>query len=155
MGLSHATVSVLLRCRCGLASDRPALRLPELRPGVRCPTGEARITRAFDLPARFVIHTVGPIWRGGAEREHDLLASCYRSVLALCPENGIASLAFPAISCGVFGFPVEAACTIAAREISAAFTRGLDLDVRLVAFDPTTHAVMSKAVAALEASFIG
>ena len=121
--------------------------LPELSPGVRCPTGQARLTGGFDLPARFVIHTVGPVWRGGTAREPDLLAACYRSVLELCAPHAIRSLAFPAISCGIFGYPVADACSIAVREISAAFTRGLDLDVRLVAFDAATHAVMTSALA--------
>jgi O-acetyl-ADP-ribose deacetylase (regulator of RNase III) len=127
-------------------------RLPELRPGVRCPTGEARITSGFDLPARFVIHTVGPVWHGGTAREHELLAACYRNVLALAAEHGLRSVAFPAISCGVFGYPVEAACAVAAREIRAAFARGLELDVRLVAFDPKTHTVMAHAIAAGDCS---
>jgi O-acetyl-ADP-ribose deacetylase (regulator of RNase III) len=120
--------------------------LPELRPGVRCPTGEARMTRGFELPARFVIHTVGPIWRGGHASERELLAACYRSVLELCAEHGLVSVAFPAISCGSFGFPIDDACSIAVREISAAFARGVELDARLVAYDPATYAVMAQAV---------
>src|SRR5262245_24577311 len=72
----------------------------EVRPGVRCPTGEGRITPGFDLPARFVIHVVGPVWRGGAYREHELLAACYRSVFTLCAANAVRSVAIPAISCG-------------------------------------------------------
>src|ERR1700675_4850583 len=75
-------------------------RIPEVRPGVRCPTGDARVTPAFRLPARHVIHTVGPIWRGGRRGESELLASCYRNVLALAGEYGIRTIAFPAISCG-------------------------------------------------------
>jgi O-acetyl-ADP-ribose deacetylase len=79
--------------------------IPEVSPGIRCPTGEARLTNGFDLPARFVIHTVGPVWRGGTAREPDLLAACYRNVLELCVPHAIRSLAFPAISCGIFGYP--------------------------------------------------
>ncbi|GAA0716734.1 O-acetyl-ADP-ribose deacetylase [Dokdonella soli] len=90
--------------------------LPELRRGVRCPTGEARITPGFRLPARFVIHTVGPVWRGGDHREAELLASCYRTSLRLANERSVASIAFPAISCGVYGYPIEAAVAIAVRE---------------------------------------
>ena len=82
-----------------------------------CPTGEARITRGYRLPARFVIHTVGPVWRGGSNGEPELLASCYRSSLQLAAENGVRTIAFPAISCGVYGYPLEEAAVIAVREI--------------------------------------
>lgn len=94
-------------------------RLPEVRPGVRCPTGEARITGGHALPARFVIHTVGPVWRGGASGEAELLAACYRSSLRLAGEHGIASIAFPAISCGIYGYPLEAAVPLAVAEVRA------------------------------------
>ncbi|HET7592676.1 MAG TPA: O-acetyl-ADP-ribose deacetylase [Rhodanobacteraceae bacterium] len=87
--------------------------VPEVRPGVRCPTGEARITAGFDLPARFVIHTVGPVWRGGGHGEPELLAACHRNTLALAREHHIDSLAFPAISCGVYGYPRDAAAGVA------------------------------------------
>jgi len=93
--------------------------LPQVRPGVRCPTGEARITGGHRLPARFVIHTVGPVWRGGGSGEAALLASCYRASLSLADRNGIASIAFPAISCGVYGYPPELAVEIAVREVRA------------------------------------
>jgi O-acetyl-ADP-ribose deacetylase (regulator of RNase III) len=83
---------------------------------VRCPTGEARITPAFRLPARFVVHTVGPVWRGGGHGEPGLLASCYRESLALARSAGAASIAFPAIGTGVYGYPPEAAAAVAARE---------------------------------------
>lgn len=94
--------------------------IPEVRPRVRCPTGEARITPGFDLPARHVIHTVGPVWHGGEAGEAELLASCYRSVFALCRAHGIGSVALPAISCGVFRFPLREAVAIALRETRAA-----------------------------------
>jgi O-acetyl-ADP-ribose deacetylase (regulator of RNase III) len=81
-----------------------------------CPTGEARITPGFDLPAKWVIHTVGPVWHGGERGEDDLLARCYRSSLALASANGIRSIAFPAISTGIYGFPVDRAAAIATRE---------------------------------------
>ncbi|HEU0277319.1 MAG TPA: O-acetyl-ADP-ribose deacetylase [Rhodanobacteraceae bacterium] len=87
--------------------------LVEVRPGVRCPTGEARITPGFDLPARWVIHTVGPIWRGGDNDEPTLLAACHHHTLALAREHHIDSLAFPAISCGVYGYPRDAAAGVA------------------------------------------
>ncbi len=87
--------------------------IPEMRPGVRCPTGEARITEGFDLPARFVIHTVGPVWRGGDSNEPQLLAACHRNSLALAREHDVDSIAFPAISCGVYGYPRDAAAAVA------------------------------------------
>jgi O-acetyl-ADP-ribose deacetylase len=85
----------------------------------RCPTGKARLTPGFELHAKFVIHTVGPIWHGGSEGEAELLASCYRNSLQLAAEHGIHSIAFPAISCGVFGYPIEQAVAIAVREVRA------------------------------------
>jgi O-acetyl-ADP-ribose deacetylase (regulator of RNase III) len=94
--------------------------LPEVRPGVRCPTGEARITAAFDLPARFVIHTVGPVWHGGNHDEPARLAACYRNVLALAQEREVASIAFPAISAGVYGYPSEAAARVAVTAVREA-----------------------------------
>ncbi|MFV0439080.1 MAG: O-acetyl-ADP-ribose deacetylase [Desulfopila sp.] len=81
-----------------------------------CPTGEARLTGGYSLPAKYVIHTVGPIWRGGESDEANLLASCYRACFRLVRENAITSVAFPAISCGVYRFPVEQACAIAFAE---------------------------------------
>ena len=92
--------------------------LAEARPGVRCPTGEARITAGHALPARYVIHTVGPVWRGGENGEPELLASCYRASLALAGSHLLSSVAFPMISCGVYGFPVASAARIAVREIA-------------------------------------
>jgi O-acetyl-ADP-ribose deacetylase (regulator of RNase III) len=91
----------------------------QVRPNVRCPTGQARITAGFDLAAKFVIHTVGPVWHGGTRGESELLASCYRESLRLALANGLRSLAFPAISCGVYGYPLEAATVIAVREVRA------------------------------------
>ena len=102
---------------------RACRAIPEVAPGVRCPTGEARITPGFRLPARSVIHTVGPVWRGGDRGEPDLLASCYRASLRLADEHAIATIAFPAISCGVYGYPIEAAVAIAVREVRAYLER--------------------------------
>ena len=98
---------------------RACRALPESRPGVRCPTGEARLTPGFRLPARWVIHTVGPVWQGGGAGEPRLLAACYRNSLALASQHRIMSIAFPAISCGVFGYPVDQAIAVAVREAQA------------------------------------
>ena len=93
------------------------LKVPEVRPGVRCPTGEARITPGFKLPAKFVIHTVGPVYRDGQHGEPEKLAACYRNSLALAAENGCQSIAFPCISTGIYGYPKEEAAAIAVREV--------------------------------------
>jgi O-acetyl-ADP-ribose deacetylase (regulator of RNase III) len=94
--------------------------LAECRTLGGCPTGEARITRGYRLPARFVIHTVGPVWRGGGHGEEDLLAACYRNSLALAvATGGIRSIAFPAISTGIYGFPAGRAAEIAVAETRA------------------------------------
>ena len=84
-----------------------------------CPTGEARITRGYRLKARHVIHTVGPVWHGGTSGEPELLARCYRNSLALAEQHGLKSIAFPAISTGVYGYPKEPATEIAVREVKA------------------------------------
>jgi O-acetyl-ADP-ribose deacetylase len=88
-----------------------------------CATGDAKITRGYNLPAHFVIHTVGPVWRGGGCREAELLASCYRRSLELAAAHSIRRIAFPAVSCGAFGYPIAEAVAIAVREV-AAFTVG-------------------------------
>ena len=93
--------------------------LEECRTLNGCRTGEAKITRGYKLPAKFVIHTVGPVWNGGHRREADLLASCYRNSLARACEHGIKTIAFPAISCGVYRYPLEQAVAIAVRETAA------------------------------------
>ena len=94
--------------------------LAECRALGGCPTGEARITRGYRLPAKLVIHTVGPVWHGGRQGEPALLASCYRACFALAREHRVQTLAFPAISCGVYGYPVPEAVRIAVREARAA-----------------------------------
>ena len=90
--------------------------LEECRTLGGCPPGEARLTRGYRLPARHVIHTVGPVWRGGGAREDETLARCYRNSLRLAAENGLASVAFPGISTGIYGFPIDRATGIAVAE---------------------------------------
>jgi O-acetyl-ADP-ribose deacetylase (regulator of RNase III) len=114
-----------------------------------CPTGEVRLTRGHRLRARWVIHAVGPIWRVGGQDEDALLASCYRSALALASARGFASLAFPAISCGVYGFPIPRACDIALGEIRRALgASDAPARVLLVAFDPVVHREYARLLAA-------
>jgi len=109
--------------------------LAECRTIGGCPTGEARLTRGYRLPARFVIHTVGPVWLGGGTDEDELLASCYRSSLALAREEGLATVAFPCISTGAFGFPKERAAAIAVRTLRAELAdRGAPVRVLICCF---------------------
>lgn len=99
-----------------------------------CATGQAKITQGYNLKARFVIHTVGPIWRGGMFEEDSLLASCYHQSLCLAKEYNLKSIAFPAISTGIYGFPAERAALIAIKEV-VSFTHDSEMDVWLVSFD--------------------
>jgi O-acetyl-ADP-ribose deacetylase (regulator of RNase III) len=91
--------------------------LAECRTLGGCPTGEAKLTGGYNLPANYVIHTVGPVWHGGDHNEDELLARCYHNSLALAEQHGIKSIAFPSISTGVYGFPIQRACRIALHEI--------------------------------------
>jgi len=112
-----------------------------------CPTGQAKLTPGFRLPARHVIHTVGPVWHGGDHGEDELLASCYRECLRLAAENGLASIAFPAISTGIYGFPPERAAAIAVREIRRFLTaHDRALQVTLVAYDGTSLQCLNSAL---------
>lgn len=123
--------------------------LPEVRPGVRCPTGEARLTPGFQLPARYVIHTVGPVWNGGGDQEAALLASCYRRSLELASANGISSVAFPAISCGVYGYPPDRAARVAAFEVLRYQQGHPEIErIVLVGFDRAIGAVLESALRA-------
>src|SRR5687768_4177017 len=119
-------------------------RVPEVRPGVRCRTGEARLTLGFRLPARYVIHTVGPVWSGGSQGEPELLAECYRNSLAIARTEQLRSIAFPAISCGVYGYPIDEAATIAVREVRAFLdAHNRPERVVLVAYDPDVYEVLT------------
>jgi O-acetyl-ADP-ribose deacetylase len=120
--------------------------LPEVTPGVRCPTGEARLTPGFALPARYVIHTVGPVWHGGHHGEAELLGHCYRSCIALAVEHDARSIAFPAISCGVYGYPPEQAASVAVAALRDEWARHPTLDVQLCCFDNRMAAIWRHAL---------
>jgi len=102
--------------------------LAECRTLGGCETGRAKITKGYRLPAKFVIHTVGPVWGGGTRGEAELLTSCYRGCFALAREHELRTLAFPAISCGIYGYPIEKAVEIAMRETRAELARSLDVE---------------------------
>jgi O-acetyl-ADP-ribose deacetylase (regulator of RNase III) len=113
--------------------------LAECRTLGGCPTGQAKITRGYRLPAKHVIHTVGPVWNGGKRREPDLLASCYRASLRLAREYQLRAIAFPAISCGVYGYPLAAAVKIAVGECARFIDAGsATLRIVFACFDAPT-----------------
>jgi O-acetyl-ADP-ribose deacetylase len=116
--------------------------LAECRTLGGCPTGEARITKGYNLPARWVIHTAGPVWHGGTHNEDDLLARCYRSCLALAVQHDICTIAFPAISTGIYGFPLERATRIAITETTRFLAGNAEVEeVRFVCFGAETYRV--------------
>ncbi|OOG59631.1 O-acetyl-ADP-ribose deacetylase [Rhodanobacter sp. C03] len=121
--------------------------LPECAPGVRCPTGEARITLGFALPARHVIHTVGPIWHGGDHGEALLLKHCYRNTMRLLREHGGHTIAFPAISCGVYGYPAALAAAVAVATLRDELVATDDIDVTLCCFSEGMQTVFQRALA--------
>ena len=100
--------------------------LAECRKIGGCATGDAKITRGYKLPARFVIHTVGPVWRGGAAGEDELLASCYQRSLAVAEERGLRSIAYPAISTGIYGFPPDRAAAVAVGTIAPVHCKSIE-----------------------------
>jgi O-acetyl-ADP-ribose deacetylase (regulator of RNase III) len=117
---------------CGAIHEAAGSELAEAcRKIGRCPTGEARLTPGFELKARYVIHAVGPIWNGGKQNEDSLLASAYRNSLELARDNAVAAIAFPAISTGIYDFPLARATTIAVKTV-AEFLRAHDLPKRVV-----------------------
>jgi O-acetyl-ADP-ribose deacetylase (regulator of RNase III) len=121
--------------------------LEECRKLGGCATGQAKITGGYRLPAKWVIHTVGPVWRDGRHGEDDLLASCYRSCFALLEEHGIRSIAFPSISTGAYGFPMERAARIAVRETKALLERNTSVEkVRLVCFGSSAFQIHTQAL---------
>lgn len=109
--------------------------LPQVAPGIRCPTGEARITPGFLLPARYVIHTVGPVWKGGDYGESRWLAQCYRSCIELAARHDVRSIGFPAISCGVYGYPPEQAARVAMASLGEVLRAHPAMEVQLCCFD--------------------
>ncbi|MBD2103580.1 O-acetyl-ADP-ribose deacetylase [Leptolyngbya sp. FACHB-261] len=122
--------------------------LAECRSLGGCPTGQAKITRGYNLPARWVIHTVGPVWQGGTANEDELLAHCYQSCFALAEQYTLSRLAFPSISTGVYNFPIEQACRIALTEIKAALERNRSLNqVIVVCFNNGVYGHYQAAVA--------
>jgi O-acetyl-ADP-ribose deacetylase (regulator of RNase III) len=115
-----------------------------------CATGAAKITPGFRLGAKWIVHTVGPVWQGGNSGEERLLASCYRESLALAAEHGIRTIAFPQISTGAYGFPVERACAIAVATIAAELDRIATIEqVRCVSYGSAAHRHMLDALAAM------
>lgn len=121
--------------------------LAECRTLGGCETGDAKLTQGYQLPARFVIHTVGPVWQGGEHNEAQLLASCYRRCLEIAVQQQVRSIAFPAISCGVYGFPIAQASEIAVREVQAFCTDAPIDEVIFACFNPTVEAALNTALA--------
>lgn len=120
--------------------------LEECRQLGGCPTGEARITGGYRLPARHVIHTVGPVWHGGDQGEPELLAACYRNSLQRAVDNGVRSIAFPAISCGVYGYPLDQAARIAVGTVREFLSRDSSIEtVYLVCFGDKVRDAYRKA----------
>jgi len=110
-----------------------------------CPTGEAKFSPGFKLPAKYIIHTVGPVWNGGNQNEDELLANCYKNSLRLAAENNIKAIAFPSISTGVYGFPVERASKIAVKEVKDFIEGNPSIEkIIFVCFDDYTYEVYDK-----------
>ena len=126
--------------------------LAECRTLHGCRTGEAKITKGYRLPAKFVIHTPGPVWHGGSQDEDALLASCYRSCLTLAAEHGLKTVDFPSISTGVYRFPLDRAAGIAIGTIAAFLREHPEIErVRMVCFDAKTRGFYEAALRRLEA----
>jgi len=123
--------------------------LAECRTLNGCATGDAKITKGYRLPARYIIHTVGPVWHGGMKGEAELLASCYRRSFEVAHASGLSSIAFPAISCGAYRFPVDVAIQIALRETTAELSRNEALEeVIFACFDDEVYSMYQQAVQA-------
>lgn len=125
--------------------------LAECRTIGGCQTGHAVLTKGYNLPSKYVIHTVGPVWQGGNQNEPALLASCYRNCLELAVKHNISSIAFPAISCGAYGFPLDEAADIAVDTIQSFLNRnGRPKDVYMVCFQPRAKFAYAQAIRGLE-----
>ena len=125
--------------------------LEECRKLGGCPTGQAKITKAYRLPAKWVIHTAGPVWRDGNHGEDKLLANCYRNSLALAQEHGLKTIAFPSISTGAYGFPMERAARIAVRETKSFLAKAVKVEsVLMVCFGRQAYRVYSNALEEIE-----
>ena len=131
--------------------------LEECRALGGCPTGEARLTRGYALPARFVIHTVGPVWRGGTKSEAEKLAACYRSSLGVAEAHGLRSIAFPAISTGVYGYPVVEAAAVASRAVAGVIRDNPEVfaEILFVCFNPADRATYAAAIEACASASAG
>lgn len=145
--LGGGGVDGAIHCAAGRELYDACLKVAEVRPGVRCPTGEARITPGFRLPAKFVIHTVGPVYRDGQHGESEKLAACYRNSLALAQGNGCRSVAFPCISTGVYGYPIRDAAEIAIHEVRAFLAGHPDLEVVFCCFSARDTKIYSDLIA--------
>jgi O-acetyl-ADP-ribose deacetylase len=121
-------------------------RLPESAPGVRCPVGEARITPGFLLPAHYVIHTVGPVWHEGHHNEALLLERCYRNALQLLRGQRLRTIAFPAISCGIYGYPAAQAADVAVTTLRDELAGDDAIDVTLCCFSEGMRAIFQHAL---------
>ena len=122
--------------------------LAECRKLGGCATGEAKMTAGHDLPARHVIHAVGPVWRGGSRGEPEHLAGCYRRAIELAQEHGVRTVAFAAISCGVYGYPPEQAASVAVRTVIEALSTAPSIErVDFVCFEPRVRAAFEQALA--------
>jgi O-acetyl-ADP-ribose deacetylase (regulator of RNase III) len=137
--LGGGGVDGAIHAAAGPGLARACRSLPLVAAGVRCPSGEARITPGFALAARFVIHTVGPIWHGGHQGEARLLAQCYRRSLHLLREHKLRTIAFPAISCGVYGYPLEQAARIAISTLDDELKNDDTAEVTLCCFNATVR----------------
>ncbi len=127
--------------------------LAECRTLGGCPTGEARITMGYDLPVRFIIHTVGPVWRGGGSNEDQMLAACYHASLELATRHGVRSIAFPAISTGIYGFPIDRAAPIAVAAVRSFLSvRALPGSVIFCCFGPESATAHRAALSAATTS---
>lgn len=144
--LGGGGVDGAIHCAAGEELYEACLKVPEVRPGVRCPTGEARITPGFKLPAKHVIHTVGPVYRDGRQGEPEKLAACYRNALALAVENGCKTVAFPSISTGVYGYPINDAAQIAVREVTDFLVRYPEIEVTFCCFSDRDRSVYERLV---------